>query len=54
MYGRECIGVTVPGHEIKDAQKCLRGSVMDNMGLDFIVYWPHLKWFPEFDKPEEE
>ena len=56
MFGRYCVGVTVPRYEIEAVTKAVRKAVAstDNMGLDYIVYWPHLVWAPEFDRDEEE
>lgn len=46
MFGRKCAGIIC-----KDAVECVavaggRGfhkAHIDNMGLDYIVYWPHVK-----------
>ena len=46
MFGECCLGIVC-----SDANKCLevagskgiKGGKVDNMGLDYIVYWPNLK-----------
>ena len=46
MFGETCLGVVGPDvFEIKSAtrKKGFSNPVVDNMGLDFIVYWPRMK-----------
>ncbi len=43
MYGAKCLGIVCadPQAAIEEAAaRGLRGSSRDNMGKDFIVYWP--------------
>lgn len=46
MFGKKCLGVVCGDATaaIEEAGSLgLRGSRMDNMGRQYIVYWPHLK-----------
>jgi hypothetical protein len=47
MYGKYCVGVDVsaPGDYEWPA-----GWRMDNIGLDFIIYWPHVAWEKTMNK----
>ncbi len=43
MFGDVCLGIVGPDiAEIKRVAK-FKGARTDNMGLDYIVYWPDLK-----------
>ena len=46
MFGKSCWGIVTndPDGAIRKATRLgLRGGRMDNMGLDYIVYWPHIR-----------
>lgn len=46
MYGAKCLGIECahPQAAIEEAAaRGLRGSCQDNMGKDYIVYWPHIQ-----------
>ena len=46
MYGETCVGVVCPSASecIEEASlRGIRGASVDNMGRDFIVYWPNIK-----------
>ena len=46
MYGQTCIGITCadPQGCIEEAAaRGLRGSRTDNMGKEYIVYWPSVR-----------
>jgi hypothetical protein len=46
MFGAKCLGVVCsdPTTAIEEAASLnIRGARQDNMGRDYIVYWPHLK-----------
>lgn len=51
MFGKECVGVEVvyPGDYTLP-----KGYRMDNMGRDYIVYWPSVKWEGDDDYEEDE
>lgn len=46
MYGKKCVGI-----DCRNATECIelaaskgiKGARQDNMGLDMIVYWPHIQ-----------
>ena len=43
MYGKTCVGIVCesPVTAVKSAQsRGLSGALTDNMGRDYIVYWP--------------
>ena len=46
MFGKTCLAITTRGSatEIIElaAEKKIRGAKMDNMGMGFVVYWPHI------------
>lgn len=46
MYGERCYGIVcddpIPCIE-EAAEQGIRGARYDNMGLQYIVYWPHLR-----------
>ena len=45
MHGKQCYGIVTdrPMRLIEDAGEAgIKGAVMDSMGLDTIVYWPHI------------
>lgn len=43
MYGRECVACSVPrGSDMEGLPKA--GAVVDQLGLDYIVYWPDVPW----------
>ena len=46
MYGAQCLGIVcpdpVPCIEYA-AENGIRGAVYDQMGLDYIVYWPEIR-----------
>jgi len=46
MYGAKCLGIVcadpVPCIEYA-AENGIRGAVYDQMGLDYIVYWPEIR-----------
>lgn len=46
MYGKTCLGIVCedPTEAIETAaQHGITNAKVDNMGLDYIVYWPNLK-----------
>ena len=46
MYGAHCMGIVHSSATAvieAAAARGLTGAVTDNMGLDMIVYWPHVK-----------
>lgn len=47
MYGNTCVGVVgenaVEIIETVASETGARGAKTDNMGLDMIVYWPHIQ-----------
>ena len=46
MFGDTCVGIVCrdPLRTIEEAAaRGLRGAHQDQMGLDHIVYWPHLR-----------
>jgi hypothetical protein len=47
MYGKNCYGITTsdPDFLIEEAvSKGLRGACRDNMGKEYIVYWPQVEF----------
>lgn len=43
MYGARCVATIVGrGGDLEDLPKS--GALVDNMGLDFVVYWPEVQW----------
>lgn len=62
MYGKKCIGIEVNSTEnamLDLGYSAANSSVtseriakphVDNMGRDFIVYWPNVEWLSEWDK----
>lgn len=46
MYGKECIGLSLPDRHGLDNLKKLVGSMprMDSLGMGIIVYWPEFEW----------
>jgi hypothetical protein len=47
MYGKKCLGVVVSSPEVvvEMADDCLwPDPAIDQLGLQYIVYWPQLKW----------
>jgi hypothetical protein len=50
MYGATCYGIITsnPDNVAREAHLAgLKGEKYDNMGLQFIVYWPHIPGKPE-------
>lgn len=46
MFGKKCLGITGPSTATiieAAARKGFRKAVTDNMGLDYIVYWPPIE-----------
>lgn len=46
MFGAECVGITCddPQEAIEEAaSRGLRGADWDNLGRQYIVYWPSVK-----------
>jgi hypothetical protein len=44
MFGRTCLGITGPSlQEMLAATKRFGKASYDNMGLNMIVYWPHME-----------
>lgn len=46
MFGAKCLGIICESAQAvieEAAARGLRSSSQDNMGKDFIVYWPHLR-----------
>lgn len=49
MYGRQCLGTTVPNVaqaiiDIGAQGVKFNAPRQDNMGLDYIIYWPDVPW----------
>lgn len=49
MYGRTCLGVTVPEPMKAVLDIAAQGVKVppprqDNMGLDYVIYWPNIPW----------
>lgn len=43
MYGRHCVACTIErGSDMEGLPKS--GAHVDNMGLDYVVYWPAAEW----------
>jgi len=43
MYGQDCVACVVArGSNMEGLPK--EGATVDNMGLDYVVYWPHAEW----------
>lgn len=45
MYGKECVGIVTSDEDavIKAAtRRGITGAVVDSLGHDAIVYWPHI------------
>lgn len=46
MFGKSCLGIVCSDYIEcieQAASRGLRGAQFDNMGFDFIVYWPGVK-----------
>jgi len=46
MFGKKCLGIVGPNVEaIKSAasKKGFKRASIDNMGLNMIIYWPHIQ-----------
>lgn len=61
MYGKSCIGVIVSELTEMIRIGCLLGESFseaearcDNMGLDYIIYWPYIKFVGEENEDENE
>jgi hypothetical protein len=47
MYGKYCVGCVVEYRsQYDDLFDLIPGAMLDNFGLDFIVYWPTAEWTP--------
>jgi len=50
MYGRSCWAIVGPDPvdiiEVA-ARHSLTGAKFDNMGRDYVVYWPHVEFCPQ-------
>jgi hypothetical protein len=42
MYGKTCLAVIGESPEDIIATVGIQGAKIDNMGLDYIVYWPNI------------
>jgi hypothetical protein len=57
MYGKKCWGLVTdaPYHVIEvSGMYGLTGAVVDNMGRDYIVYWPDIICDPSRDEDVED
>jgi hypothetical protein len=60
MFGRTCFGIIVGRYDVEDVQKKYKGVSVDNLGLDYICYWPSVSGelmkplLPELCKDEED
>lgn len=57
MMGKDCVGIVVDdlhdglwhiGGIMRDHN--LPAPIVDNMGLDYILYWPKWEWKPKYNK----
>jgi hypothetical protein len=45
MYGQDCVAcIVAKGSNMDGLPKA--GAIVDSMGLDWVVYWPHAEWTP--------
>lgn len=45
MFGKECVGIVTGDPQFIEEEAVMvgiRGARRDNMGLDYIVYWPNI------------
>ena len=43
MYGQDCVAcIVAKGSNMDGLPKA--GAIVDSMGLDWVVYWPHAEW----------
>jgi hypothetical protein len=43
MYGEDCVACVIArGSDMEGLPK--EGATVDNMGLDYVVYWPRADW----------
>lgn len=48
MFGKECVAVSVGRHDsLRGISQ--KGSSIDSLGLDLIIYWSRLAWDKSFD-----
>lgn len=44
MYGARCLAITLGTYELSEHSNFIKetGGTIDNMGLDFVVYWKYI------------